>query len=119
MKFLPLLILLFGCASKYEDYSFISKKDFTLEEDKIVNRSAHDRPSRLISGRAEVEEFCESQILFNKNAFDITRNSLPALVRQSCPGQDYLLDATITQRWWTALVYSRSCVKVESYCPKR
>ena len=119
MIFLSLLILLSGCATNYEDYSFISKKDFTLEEDRIVNRTAHERPARLVSGRAEVEEFCESQILFNKNAFNITRDSLPALVRQSCPGQDYLLDATITKRWWTTLVYSRSCIKVESYCPKK
>ncbi|MBJ00596.1 MAG: hypothetical protein CME67_05140 [Halobacteriovoraceae bacterium] len=119
MKILAIAILLAGCATKYQDYPHISKKDFELDGNKVVDNTPHEAPKNLLKGRAETEEFCESQILFNKNAHVITTNSLPALVRQSCPGSDYLLDATVTYNWWTVLVYSRSCVKVESFCPKR
>lgn len=118
MKLLAILFLVVGCATKYQDYPHITKKDFGVVGDKVVDKSPHRTPKTLLKGRAETEEFCESQILFNKNAHNITVNSIPALVRQSCPGADHLLDATITYTWWTVLVYSRSCVKVESFCPK-
>lgn len=119
MKALALVFLFVGCATKYYDYPFITKDKFALEEDAPSSKAATaERPPKLLSGRKETESFCADQILFNKNAHDIALKSLPALVRQSCPGSKHLLNAKITQNWWTVLVYSRSCVEVESYCPK-
>lgn len=115
MKWLLLFVVVFGCSRKYQNYTFINKKEFIQNQRSAGAESA----PRLLAGKKEEESFCEGQILFNKNAEKITEASLPALVSQSCPGSDYLLQAKITRLWWSTIVYSRSCVKVESFCPKR
>lgn len=117
--FIPLAISIFSllsvsCSRKYQDFAFIKKSEFQGDSPYQVS----ERPAKMMAGRKEVENFCEDQILFNKNARDIAEASLPALVSQSCPGSDYLLTPRITRLWWTTLLYTRSCVKVESYCPK-
>jgi hypothetical protein len=115
MKFLFLLsiILLSACTKKYIKYPVIEKRTFAGDEHAPTN------PPPMIKARKEVESFCEGQIFFNKNAHKITESSVLALVRQSCPGAEYLIDAKITKIWWTLLVYSRSCVEIESFCPQR
>ena len=112
MRILLSLIFLSSCSQKYIHYPVIEKK--TFEGDQHTPSS----PPPMIKAKAEKEEFCEGQIFFNKNAFKITEASTRALVHQSCPRNEYLLDAKITKTWWTTLVYSRSCVLVESYCPQ-
>lgn len=110
-----MLSLLFSCSQKYQNHPIIDKREFVEN-----NRpSGSSRPAKMMSGRKESEKFCAGQVLFTKNAQMITEASLPALVAQSCPGSDFLLDAKITRLWWTTLLYTRSCVSVESYCPKR
>ena len=109
------LTMLGACTKKYQSYSYIEKREFVERQ----SPTSGTRPPRLMSGKKETEKFCEGQILFNKNAEAIAEASLPALISQSCPGSEYLLDAKITRLWWTVLVYSRSCVEVESFCPKK
>lgn len=107
------VILLIGCSRKYTHYPVIDKKNFEVEQ---------KRPQKtppMIKAYKETEEFCEGQIFFNKNAFEITESSVKALVQHSCPGSQYLLDAKLTKQWWTTIVYSRSCVILESYCPQK
>lgn len=104
-----------GCSKKYHRYAIIEKKSFGEEQ---LSRPV-ERPPKMMLGKKETEQFCEGQILFNKNAEKIAEASVPALVSQSCPGSDYLLNAKITYLWWTTLAYTRACVKVESFCPQR
>lgn len=101
-----------SCAQKYQTFDVIKKKDFVLGE-------PHNPPSpekRL--GRKVIQNTCEGQILFLRNAKKITDASIPALLNFSCPGEEYLLNAKITETWWTTIIYSRSCVEIESYCPR-
>lgn len=111
--FLAIFVILTSCTKKYHKYAVIDKKNFELEKPEAIN------PPPMMKARYSKEEFCEGQILFNKNAHKITESSIRALVQQSCPGAKYLIDAKITKVWWTTLVYSRSCVEVESFCPKK
>lgn len=117
MKLLLLgsIALICSCSHKYQKHPLIDKREF-VENNRATGST---RPQKMMSGRAEKEEFCAGQVLFTKNAQKITEASLPALVAQSCPGSDFLLDAKITRLWWTSLLYTRSCVTVESRCPKR
>lgn len=107
-----LVILLFaGCSNKYKTYHAIQKRKFEFDK-------PHNPVTPLMRrGKKEVQETCEGQIFFNRNAVKITQGSLPALIRYSCPGSEYLVDAKITETWWTTIIYSRSCIKLESFCP--
>lgn len=115
MRYTLLCLFLFmGCSQKYIQYPVIEKRTF-----EGGGEHAPSNPPPMIKAKKEIESFCEGQIFFNKNAFNITESSVRALVQHSCPGSKYLIDAKITKTWWTTLVYSRSCVEVESYCPRR
>lgn len=121
MKFplmaLTLLLFMTSCSSKYYQYPYIDKEEFSMGTYKQQSLSSPgDR--KFLKGEKEVEKFCAGQILFQKNAYEIAYASINALVAQSCPKQSILIDARITHDWWSALVYSRSCVKVESFCPR-
>ena len=111
MKYIFTLFLLTSCAQKYRTYSVIEKSSFIAgkEQDLIVNK-------KLKKGRKFTKEYCRGQILFNTNAKKETDRYLEQLVRLSCPKTKYLMDTTVTEVWWTTLVYSRSCVELESYC---
>jgi len=113
MKALLGLLFLVSCSQKYIHYPVIEKSSYDGAEHSPTD------PPPMMKARLENEKFCEGQIFFNKNAFVITESSLRALVRQSCPGSQYLIDAKITKTWWTTLVYSRSCIEIQSYCPRR
>lgn len=105
-------LIFVSCSQKYQNLGTINKQAY-LEKDEY-----RDSPKVLRKGKNESESFCVGQILFQKNAYDITESSLKALVRSSCPGDNYLQDVKIKRTWWTTLVYSRSCIEVESRCTK-
>lgn len=110
MKFL-LLLLMVSCTQKYQTYPVIKKSSFNKDE-------AHNPVSpKIYPGRKVTQESCEGQFFFLRNAKKITDASLPALVNFSCPGSEYLVNAKITETWWTTVIYSRSCIEVESHCP--
>ena len=105
------LIFLASCSQKYQTYHVIQKRSFHFNE-------PHNPVSPLMrKGKKEIQQTCEGQIFFNRNADKITKNNLPALIQYSCPGSEFLLEAKITETWWTTIFYSRSCLKLESYCP--
>lgn len=101
-----------SCSQKYQTFDVIKKKEFVFGESHTPTT-----PTMRV-GRKVIQETCEGQILFLRNAKKITDGSIPALVNFSCPGQEYLLNAKITETWWTTVLYSRSCVEIESYCPR-
>lgn len=111
MKYLLLLTLLASCSQKYETFHAIKKNQFKKGEphNPVVPKL---RPGRYVK-----QESCEGQIFWNRNAKTITDANLPALIQYSCPKSEYLLNAKITETWWTTIIYSKSCIKLESYCP--
>ena len=111
--FLILFICLFySCSKKFKTFNVIKKSNFSLE------KPHNPITPKALPGRKVVQETCEGQIFFNRNAKKITDASMPALIQYSCPKSEYLLNAKITEIWWTTIVYSRSCIKIESYCPR-
>lgn len=112
MKFIFIFFFLFvGCTQKYQTYYVIQKRTFEY------NKPHNPITPKMRRGMKEHQESCEGQIFFNRNADIIAQNNLPAMIRYTCPGQEYLLDAKITQTWWTTIVYTRSCIKLEGHCP--
>lgn len=101
-----------SCSTKYQHLGTINKKAF-IEKDEM-----RDTKKRLTKGRTDNDSFCIGQILFQKNAFDITESSLKSLIRSSCPGDEYLQHTVIKRTWWTTLVYSRSCIEIEALCTR-
>ena len=113
LKYLLIFTLFSSCTKKYETFHAIKKNQFKKGEphNPVMPKM---RPGRLV-----VQESCEGQIFWNRNAKKITDNNLNALIQYSCAGSEYLLNAKITEMWWTTIVYSRSCIKLESYCPAK
>lgn len=108
---LPLILLSFSCTQKYKTYHAIQKRNFDY-------KNPHNPVTpKMRSGKKEVQNSCEGQIFFNRNAHTISINNIPAMIRYSCPGSEFLLNAKITETWWTTIFYTKSCVKIESYCP--
>lgn len=111
MKYL-IVLLLASCASKYEVHNTLDKRSFKLGE---VNKVM---TPRAIKGKKEESSFCAGQFLFMSNAKKETDRKIPALLTRTCPKKVFLLDAKVTETWWTTIIYSRSCVTIEAYCPK-
>lgn len=59
---------------------------------------------------------CFNQWLFFSNAEKDKETSIPMLVRSLCPGKDFLLQSEMVETWWTTIVFTRSCVSVETKC---
>lgn len=59
---------------------------------------------------------CFNQWLFFSNAEEEKNESIPFIIRSLCPGKDYLLDSDMTETWWTTILFTRSCVDVETSC---
>jgi hypothetical protein len=114
MKFLALFFILSGCTQKYIDYDVIRKTDFLSRPE-----SAPIAPPPMIKGRSEIQKQCFHQWLFASNAETEKNNFKPQLIQTLCPGQEYLLETTITDTWWTVLFYSQACVHVKTVCPKK
>lgn len=112
MKTLLLILLtVTACTQKYADYDLIRKVDF--------NKETYERPITVMQvlpvGDDKLES-CFNQWLFFSNAQKAKEDAIPYLVRSLCPGQDYLLNAEMTETWWTTLIFTRACVSVETKC---
>ncbi len=111
MKILFLLVILASCTRKYADYDLIRKVDFQKE--------TYERPVPLTKvapvGKDDLKA-CFNQWLFFSNAEKEKNESIPLVVRSLCPGQEYLLDAQMREQWWTTLIFTRSCVSIETKC---
>ncbi|MFL5784031.1 MAG: hypothetical protein ACJ76H_05420 [Bacteriovoracaceae bacterium] len=116
MKFLILLLLCISCTQKYADYDLIRKVDF--------NKESFERPITvyevLPSGNDKLDS-CFNQWLFFSNAEKEKNEAIPVMVRTLCPGKDYLLNTSMTETWWTTLIFTRSCVEMDTSCavPKK
>jgi hypothetical protein len=111
MKIILLLILALGCTRKYTDYDLIRKVDF--------NKESYERPItmfQVVPVGDDHLEACFNQWLFFSNAEKEKNESIPFLIRSLCPGKDYLLTSEMMEQWWTTIIFTRSCVSVETKC---
>lgn len=100
-----------GCTQKYADYDLIRKDSFYKE--------TYERPVTLmqvIPTGVDKLQSCFNQWLFFSNAEKDKDNAIPTVVRVLCPGKEFLMNAKMTETWWTTLFYTRSCVEVETQC---
>lgn len=101
-----------GCTQKYSTYHIIEKESFKPD-------SEHNPTTRKMYGTKKVKEYlCVGQWLFSSNAQKLAEGAMPTLLSHTCPGKKYLLNAKVTNRWWTTIIYSRSCYIVEATCPQ-
>lgn len=111
MKILFLILLLAGCTQKYADYDLIRKVDF--------DKQTYQRPTTLMEvlplGKDNLES-CFNQWLFFSNAEKEKERAIPVMVRSLCPSQQYLMDTAMTETWWTTIIFTRSCIEMETKC---
>lgn len=110
MKYL-LLLLPLACTQKYADYDLIRKADF--------NKDSYERPittMEVIPLSRDDLKTCFNQWLFFSNAEKQKNEAIPMMVRTLCPREDYLLDTRMTETWWTTIIFTRSCVEMETRC---
>lgn len=111
MKTIIMLLLFSSCTQKYTDYDLIRKLDF--------NKESYERPitvMKVLPVANDELKSCFNQWLFFSNAEKEKNQAIPYLIKSLCPGQDYLLQSEMVETWWTTLVFTRSCVKVETKC---
>lgn len=116
MKLLLILLTLLisvSCTQKYQTYHLIDKNNFDKE------KPTTPIGKKVFKGAKFKKEYCRGQIFFMSNAKKETDKYISNLVRYSCPQDNVLVESRITETWWTTIVYSRSCVELESHCPKR
>ena len=109
--YLFLLINFISCTQKYQQYDVIHKASFKKGE------GHNPITPRMVPYKQEEREICEGQILFNSNAQASIDKTFPRLIQYMCHDSDYLLNAKITETWWTTIIYSRSCLMIEASCP--
>lgn len=106
-----LLLSFFSCTQKFADYDLIRKVDF--------NKESYERPITrmqvLPTGKDSLES-CFNQWLFFSNAEAEKSRAIPVMVRSLCPGENYLMDAKLTETWWTTLLFTRACAEIETKC---
>lgn len=111
MKTILLILLMTGCTRKYASFDLIRKVDF--------NKATYERPVTLTqvapAGRDTLKQ-CFHQWLFFSNAEKEKENSIPYLVRSLCPKNEYLLNADMTEDWWTSIIFTQACVDIETQC---
>lgn len=112
MKLLLLITILFGCTQKYQTYYMIDKNNF--DKDKYQTPIT----PKMLPTRKTKASHCEGQIFFSSNAKTKTDKYIKTMVKTMCPESNYLMNSRLTETWWTTIIYSRSCVELESYCPK-
>lgn len=113
MKYLLLALLFISCTKKYQTYHAIDKYNFNKE-----NPEAPITP-KLYPGAKEVRSHCAGQFFWSSNAKKETDNYVNKVVQNMCPDSKYLVNNRLEEVWWTTIVYSRSCVKLEVYCPRK
>ncbi|MGE3609822.1 MAG: hypothetical protein AB7I27_09585 [Bacteriovoracaceae bacterium] len=111
MKNLVFLLILISCTQKYVDYDLIQKVTFSKE--------SYQRPITLmevVPSGSDSLSACFNQWLFFSNAEKEKNQAIPVVVRTLCPGKDYLLDVHMVENWWTTIIFTRSCVNVDTRC---
>ena len=111
MKNLLVLLALLGCTQKYVGYDLIRKVDFQKE--------SYERPVsvyEVLPVSKDKMDNCFNQWLFFSNAEKEKLNAIPMMVKTLCPGKDYLLDTSMTETWWTTILFTRACVEMETNC---
>jgi hypothetical protein len=111
MKTLFFLLALTGCTQKYTSFDLVRKVDF--------NRETYQRPTPVTQvmpeGKDELKS-CFNQWLFFSNAEKEKDRAVPFMIRSLCPGKEYLLDTEMTERWLTTIIYTQSCVMIDTKC---
>ena len=111
MKTLFILLALTGCTQKYTSFDLVRKVDF--------NRETYERPIPVTQvmpeGKDELKS-CFNQWLFFSNAEKEKDQAIPFIIRSLCPGKEYLLDTEMTERWLTTILYTQSCVMIDTKC---
>lgn len=111
MKNILILLALVGCTQKYSSYDLIRKVDF--------NKASYERPItvlQVVPTGADNLDACFNQWLFFSNAEKHKEESIPMMIRTLCPSKDYLLQTSMTETWWTTIIFTRACVEVETKC---
>jgi hypothetical protein len=115
MKIILLLlvaVVFVGCTQKYETFYVIDKANFNKK-----NYQPPIAPKLRRTTKAK-KYYCENQFFFSSNAKTKTDIYTNNVVNYMCPDSKYLLDTRITDTWWTTIIYTRSCVEIESFCSK-
>lgn len=115
MKLLILIMLFVGCTRKYQTYHTIEKASFKFNDESEQNYIT----PKLVPGQKITKNFCAGQIFWMNNAKKETEFKVNDLVRYSCPENEYILNSKITESWWTTIIYSRACIQLETYCPRK
>lgn len=115
MKNLVLLFLIIGCTQKYMDFDVIRKTDYL--QGGAPKQPISVRP--MVKGLKENQKECFNQWFFISNAEKNKNEFKPQLIQTMCFGSDYLIDARITETWWTVLFFSQSCLEINTYCPMK
>lgn len=109
-----LLTLVSACTQKYTDYDLIRKVDFQKE--------TYERPittMQVVPAGNDSLKSCFNQWLFFSNAEKEKNEAIHYLIRSLCPGKDYLLQSEMVETWWTSILFTRSCVSVDTKCAEQ
>ncbi len=111
VKLLFFIILITGCTQKYQTYHIIDKYNFDKDNPKTPITK------KLYPGKKVKRSHCEGQVFFSSNAVTKSTRYLNQMVKGMCPNSNYVLNSRLTETWWTTIIYSRSCMEIEGYCP--
>lgn len=108
--FLAGLALLTSCSQKYQTYHVVDKYNYKIDD--------YDAPitSKLLPRTKVSKTICSDQIFFNRNAEKISKRQMEQVVQNLCPDGRFIINAKLTEDWWTVIAYSRSCMTFEGYC---
>ncbi len=112
MRIIFILLVLVSCTKKYQTYHLIDVNDFSFEE-------ARPPIAKKMMPKNKVSRtHCEGQVLFSSNAQKENQRYMQGMIKRMCDNSSYLLNARLTETWWTTIIYSRSCYTMEAYCPR-
>jgi hypothetical protein len=113
MKILMSLLFITSCTTSYIKYEAIKKSEF-------IDKNAHNPiyPKELVREKIDSQSVCHGQWLFFHNADRAVQRDIPGLVRMTCPGGEFMLDAQLDETWWTTIIYTQSCAKFTAKCTR-
>ncbi|MEE2670928.1 MAG: hypothetical protein VYA54_04425 [Bdellovibrionota bacterium] len=112
LKLIFLSIFAVACTQKYQTYHVIDKYNY-----KIDNYEAPISPKLLRAQRVS-KEICTDQVFFAQNAEKNAKRLIETAVANMCGEKRFIMDAKLTENWWTVIAYSRSCMVLEGYCTR-
>ena len=112
MKYIFFIVLALSCTQKYQTYHTIDKLNFDKENPEVPITK------KMRMGKKTSSSYCEGQVFFTKNAKKNTDRYVSTMVKTMCPDSQYIMNSKLTETWWTTIIYSRSCVELEGYCPR-